>query len=212
MLPSSGVGRLLGELSDEYGLVVAASGWSRGPNRNAPDWLSYSCAASARSGGQLLEAEVMIAAPHSMNSSVVTCAELRVHADALEEAAQGRNHRLSTGKVAEFLVEAWEMATEVLPGAVTDDPLRHLWVFPSAVDLRIVAEEKFDSIAIETKTLDNYIDLAPLGETDQGPLRGMSVAVTAPLALDPAERRGVAGKALAYMTSRHGYLDAADWL
>lgn len=60
-LPSSGIGRLLHELSDKCGLVAGASRWGRGPNRNAPNWLSYSSAASAKSGNRVLEAEIMIA-------------------------------------------------------------------------------------------------------------------------------------------------------
>jgi hypothetical protein len=210
-LPTSGISRLLRDLSDKCGLVARTSEWHRGPNRNAPDWLSYSSAASAESGNRVLEAEVMIAMPHSMNSSVVTCTELRVHAEGLRDAL-GTGCRLSIGEVAEFLLEAWKTSTEVLPGAVTDDPMRHLWASPPVVDLRIIAEEKFDGGPGGMRTLDDYIDLSPLGETDQSPLRAMSVAVTAPIVLAQTERRNITRRALAYMTSRYGYLDAIDWL
>jgi hypothetical protein len=218
LLPPSGLARLVSQLSGSPGAELQASEWRRGPNRNAQDWLSCSSTISTRDGHSALEAEVMIALPHAMDSSVVTCAELRVHADAWKEALTESgaplrsDYRLSIGQVAGFLVEAWEMATEILPGAVTDDPSLLLWAYPPAVDLRIIAEESFDGKPNPMRMLDDYVDLAPLGPTDLGQLREMAVTVTAPLVLAPTARRELARQALAYMARQFGFLDTPDWL
>jgi hypothetical protein len=194
LLPSSGLAGLAGlvsRLSSSRGAELKASEWKRGSNRNAPDWLSCSSITSTRDGRSALEAEVMIALPHAMDSSVVTCAELRVHADAWKEALTESgaplrsDYRLSIGQVSTFLVEAWRMATEILPGAVTDDPSLLLWAYPPAVDLRIIAEKRFDGKPHPMRMLDDYVDLAPLGPTDRGQLREMAVTVTVPLVLAP---------------------------
>jgi hypothetical protein len=218
LLPASGLGGLVSQLSSSRGAELKASEWRRGPNRNAPDWLSCSSITSTRDGRSALEAEVMIALPHAMDSSVVTCAELRVHADAWQEALTESgaplrsDYRLSIGQVATFLAGAWEMATEILPGAVTGDPSLLPWAYPPVVDLRIIAEERFDSEPHPMRMLDDYVDLAPLGPTDRGQLREMAVTVTAPLVLAPAARRELARQALAYMARQFGFLDTPDWL
>jgi hypothetical protein len=209
LLPSSGLARLVNELSSRRGSTLRADTWNRGPNRNADDWLSYSSVIGRRA----LEAEVMIALPHAIDSSVVTCAEIRVvapngWAEALEFGAPLRwDYRLSHGEVAEFFVAGWQMATEVLPHAVTDDPSKFRWAYPPVIDLRLIAENSFGGAG-----LGDYVNLGPLGPSDRGQLREMAVTVTAPLVLDPGARHDLTRQALAYMATQFGFLDAADWL
>jgi hypothetical protein len=140
-LPFSELAGAVTTLSLRRGAGLPASNWHRGPNRNALDALSYS--ANIPGGRPALSAEVMMALPSTMNSALVTCAELRVHdlaawADAL--AASGaparQDPRLSVEEVADFLICAWQAATEALP-AVVIDIHDVLWAWPPTVELRL---------------------------------------------------------------------------
>jgi hypothetical protein len=57
------------------------------------------------------------------------------------------------------------MAAEVLPSAVTSDVEAARWAFPPVIDLRFIAEGPIDTTP--QPVLDQYIDLAPLGQSDR---------------------------------------------
>jgi hypothetical protein len=94
----------------------------------------------------------MMTLPNSMNSSVVTCAELRVTdpaawAEALTAsgAPSMQDIRLSLEDVAEFLTVAWQTATEQLASLVTGNTPPMRWADPPTVELRVSAEHRFDA-------------------------------------------------------------------
>lgn len=210
-LPSSEMAMLVTRLSRRRGANLQALEWTRGPNRNALNSFSYSSVITSADGRTALTAEVMIALEGAMNSSFVGCAELRIHdLDAWTIAASGTlNHqdlRLSVGEVAEYFAIAWQTAAEMLPGAVTPDPGAARWAFPPVIDLRLVAEGPIGNAP--QPELDQYIDLAPLGLSDRGQMREMSVTVTAPRVLERTARKRYTSEALAYMAQQFGFLDA----
>jgi hypothetical protein len=208
-LPASRLAGLVTTLSRHRGADLRAADWKRGPNPNASDWLSCSTAISTADGRHALQAEVMIALPNATDSSVVTWGEAIEH-----KGARLRDDlRLSVGDVVEFLTVAWQTATEILPRVVTDNPGAMTWAGPPAVNLRLEAEDRYDNVPHPIPTLDDYVDLTPLGQSDRGQLREMSVTVTAPLQLDDAARRRLTSEAILYTARQFGFLDApADLL
>ena len=170
---------------------------------------------TAPDGGTALSAEVMMALPTTMSSSVITCAEARITdlpAWAAALAASGapprQDLRLSWEEVAEFLTVAWQTAAETMAAAVTDDGAAMLWADPPTVELRLTAERRFDNTPQPAPMLDEYIDMSPLGRSDRGPLREMAVTITAPPRLAPPGRRAETSAALVYMAQQFGFLDA----
>jgi hypothetical protein len=220
-LPVSRLAGLVTTLSVHRGADLRAASWTRGPHQNASDWLSCSTAISTPDGRHALEAEVMIGLPHATDSSVATCAELRVldlgaWAEAIGQAG-GRltsaDLRLSAAEIAEFFAVAWQTVTETLPRAATGNPMTMAWTDPPAVHLRVEAEARFDNPPPRVPSLDDYVDLTALGSTDRGQLREMAVTVTAPLLLDQGVRRSRTNEAILYMARQFGFLDAgADLL
>lgn len=213
-LPASALACAVAALSRRRGADLRAADWTRGPNRNALDGLSYSTVITAPGGGTALSAEVMMALASTMNSSVVTCAELRI-ADLTAWdgalAASGtppQDLRLSWEEVAEFFTIAWQTATETLAAAVTDNTPAMLWADPPTVELRLTAERRFDNTPQPQPTLDEYIDMGPLGRSDRGQLREMAVTITAPPRPGPPGRRAQTSAALVYMAQQFGFLDA----
>ena len=207
-LPSSALAGAITVLSHRRGADLRAADWTRGPNRNALDGLSYSTVITAPDSGTALSAEVMMALPSTMNSSVVTCAELRIAdltAWAAALAASGapppQDLRLSWEEVAEFLTIAWQTATETLAATVTDNNPAMLWTDPPTVELRLTAERRFDNTPRPQPMLDEYIDMSPLGRSDRGQLREMAITITAPPRPGPPGRRAQTSAALVYMAS-----------
>ena len=216
-LPLSRLAGVVTTLSLRRGADLRAAIWHRGPNRNALDALGYSSAIAAPDGTTALSAQVMAALPGAMDSSVVTCADVRVEdlnawAEAL--AASGdpprQDIRLSMEEVAEVLTVAWQTATERLTAVVADDPAGLRWEYPPTVELRLTAEARYDGTPGRQPELSDYIDMSALGQTDRGQIRGMAVTITAPPQLDQGERKIQARKALVYMARQFGFLEATE--
>lgn len=214
-VPFSELAGAVTTLSRRRGADLRAAAWNRGPNRNALDALSYSAEITAPDGRPALAAEVMMALPNAMNSAVATCAELRLPdlaawADALAtaNAPARRDLRLSVQEVAEFLITAWQTATETLPAVVSRDIQGMLWAYPPTVELRLTAEHDPGITSGQQPTLSDYIDLSPLGVSDRGQVPVMAVTITAPPVLDGSKRRAHAAEALAYMAQQFGFLAA----
>jgi hypothetical protein len=105
-LPASYLADSVAALARQRGADLLAVEWKRGPHQNSGDWFSCSSLIETAEGHKALEAEVMIELPNSMNSSVVTCAEIRVFdLDGWREAASDpqaplrQNLRLSLEEV-----------------------------------------------------------------------------------------------------------------
>jgi hypothetical protein len=214
-LPTSTLAGAVTALSRHRGADLRAADWTRGPNRNALDGLSYSTVITAPDGGTALSAEVMMALPSTMNSSVVTCAEVRIadltawaEALAASGAPPHQDLRLSWEEVAEFFTIAWQTATETLVAVVTDNIPAMLWGDPPTVELRLTAERRFDNTPRPQPMLDEYIDMSPLGRSDRGQLREMAVTIIAPPRPGTPGRRAQTSAALVYMAQQFGFLNA----
>lgn len=70
-LPISNLAGLVTTLSQRRGATLRAAQWNRGPNHNALDALSYSMVISTPDSKVAAAAEVMVALPNTMESSVV---------------------------------------------------------------------------------------------------------------------------------------------
>ena len=172
---------------------------------------------TAPGGVTALSAEVMAALPGQMDSSVVTCADVRLvdlqaWAGALAASGAPLHHdlRLSVEEVAEVLTVAWQTAAGRLTSAVAADLAGRRWAYPPTVELRVIAEARYDGTPNRQPELSDYIDLSPLGHSDRGQIREMAVTITADPQLGPDERRSQARKALTYMARQFGFLDAAE--
>jgi hypothetical protein len=205
-------------LSSHRGADLVVEEWSRGPHPNSLHALSCSATVPAPDGAIALAACVMIKLPDASSSSVITCAEVRVESldswSAALAAASGEHSssdlRLSTTELADALTASWQTATEILPAATTSDPGAMHWLAPPTVELRLTAEQPPDSTSEAYTTLDDYINLGPLGHSDRSPLREVAVTLTTPPLLDPHGRRSQCSQALTYMAQHFGYLDATE--
>jgi hypothetical protein len=216
-LPFSHLAGVVTTLSARRGAALPAATWRRGPDRNAMDALSYSSVITAPDGPTALSAEVMAAMPGAMDSSVVTCADVRLEdlgawAEALTSsgAPPHPDIRLSMEEVAEVLTVAWQTATEQLASVVADHPARMRWAYPPTVELRLTAETRYDATPRRQPELSDYIDMSPLGQTDRGQIREMAVTITASPQLDPDERRTQIRRALTYMARQFGFLEVSE--
>ncbi|GLY85983.1 AlbA family DNA-binding domain-containing protein [Actinoallomurus iriomotensis] len=185
--------------------------WQRGPNPNARGSLSYSTTITAPDGRKTVTAEVMMALPSALESSVVTCAELRLEdPDAWTDmlgTGGALNVRLTVEEVCETFIAAWDAALELLPLAVSDDFPQRPWLDPPTVELRICTD-RHDTSPGPRPALGTLVDLSPLGDTDRHPVHEMAVTVTAPPVLAPDTRRELTYDAVAYMAEEFGYLSA----
>jgi len=218
-LPASELAALVTTLSLRHGADLQAAGWQRGPHGNSLDRLSYSSVTTTLDGQIILTAEVMVALPGAMHSSVVTCAELRIEdldawVAAVAAASGTRTRqalRLSVEEIAEFLALAWHMATERLPAATTTaSPGTIPWAAPPTVEFRLTAERPTGTTPDRQPALDEYLRLDPLGQTDRGQLREMAVTIIAPPILTQQARRTRTREALAYMAQHYGFLEATE--
>lgn len=215
-LPDSDLARAVTELSRRRGAYLHVTAWNRGPNHNALDALSYSGVIAAPDGQTALSAEVMMALPNNtMNSALVTCAEVRIEdlaAWAAALAAAGapprQDLRLSMEEVAEFFAVAWQTATEKLAAVVAANAASVLWADPPTVELRLTAERRYDSTPRPQPMLDDYIDMDSLGHSDRGQLREMAVTITTPQHPEQSDRRNQTRDALVYMAHQFGFLEA----
>jgi len=113
-------------------------------------------------------------------------------------------------EVAEVLTVAWQTAAERLTSAVATDPAGMRWAYPPTVELRVIAEARYDGTPHRQPELSDYIDLSSLGHSDRGQIHEMAVTITADPQLDQDERRSRAREALTYMARQFGFLDAAE--
>jgi hypothetical protein len=215
-LPISDLAGQVTMLSLRRGASLRAANWHRGPNRNALDSLSCSTVITAPDDRVALHAEVMIALPNAMDSSVVTCAELRIAdlaawADALHLPITD-DLRLSLEEVTEFFMVVWQTATEQLARVVTSAPEAMRWAPSLVVELRLTAERPFDTSPAPQPILDEYVDINPLGRSDRAQIPEMAVTITAPPLLSQDERRALTRKALAHMAQQFGFIEATTVL
>jgi hypothetical protein len=217
-LPESDLAHAIIALSRHRGADLEAAEWKRGPNRNALDAFSYSSLIAAPDGQTALSAEVMMALPNTMNSDLVTCAEIRIEdltAWAVALAAAGapprQDLRLSMQEVADFFGVAWQTATEQLATVVTADSTTAVWTDPPTVELRLTAERRYDGTPAPPPMLDDYIDLHALGRSDRGQLREMAVTIIAPQHLEQPDRQNQTRKALVFMAHQFGFLEADEY-
>ncbi|WP_204007339.1 hypothetical protein [Virgisporangium aurantiacum] len=217
-LPVSEFVAQISALCQSRGAALTPAHWVRGPNRNALDAFSYSSRITKPGDQVALSAEVMTALPNAMNSSVVTCAELRIEnlpawTNALTAAAAtaATDMRLSIYELIDLLMVAWQTATETLCAVVAGTERQTIWVAPPTVELHVSAERRFDQNgAGGAPTLDTYIDLSPLGRSDRGSLSTMSVTVTAPPRLDRSARQALIRQAVLYMAQQFGFVDVTE--
>ncbi|MFD7645079.1 RNA-binding domain-containing protein [Kitasatospora sp. NPDC059795] len=199
-------------LSLRHGIDLPAGAWVPGPHRNAADAVSYSSTGRSE-GGAAFTAAVMLALPNAMDSTVVSCADMRLESAAAqpsapaESRASGPGRRLSLEEVEETLLAAWRTATGVLPGAVVDTSAPRQWSQPPTVLFQIAAGSPHGTAA---PPLDLLVDLTPFGDSDRAPLTEMSVTVTADPQLTEEERRLLLRRALVRMAQAFGYIDAAE--
>ena len=217
-LPISKLAGLVTALAQRRGADLRTAQWNRGLNRNALDAFSYSSLISGPEGQAAASAEVMVALPNTMDSSVVTCAELRVQdlnawSEAMTAATGARvrhDLRLTMGEVIEFFTVVWETVTEVLPAVLAEDTSMMHWADPPTVELQFAAEARVDATPPAQPVLDDFIDMNAFGSSDRGQLQEMAVTIIAPPRLDSSARQGQTRKALAYIAQQFGFLDATE--
>ena len=204
-------------LSRRRGAELSAADWVHGLNTNSRDRLGLTVVIASPRGTLALWAEVMLAMPGAMDSSVVACAELRVeHLAAWSEAvvaAGGKpsdDMRLSLDEVVEFFNIAGSTANELLPSAITDEPASLEWMAPPTTELRMSAEQRHDDRTDPKPVLADYVNMDAFGFTDRAQPDEMAVTIFASPRLDVARRAELTREAVVFMGRSFGYLDVTE--
>jgi hypothetical protein len=218
-LPSGKLAETITALSLHHGADLRAAQWQPGQTGQSRDRASYACTVSAPDGRPALSAEVMLALPNALDSSVVTCAELRVQdftawSEALghpaEPGAWPAWLRLTVDDVFWFFTAAWHTATEVLPTAVTADPAAVSPAGRPMIELHRSAEHPHEAAPGHQRQLSDVVDLTAWGTSDRDPIPEMSVTITAPTRLKPDDRQRTTREAMIYMAEAYGFLNASE--
>lgn len=206
-LPFSTLASTVTLLSRRRGAELAATKWQMGPHHNALDRASYFSTITTPDGRPAVTAIAMAALPSTLESNVLTCAEVLLQ-DATAWAVAlpaGTSTQLSLDEVQAVLAAAWEIAADLLPSAVTRDATQMRWSAPPTVELRMSAEGPHDQPRADLGTL---IDFSRLGSTDRGVLPEMAVTITTAPVLEHKERQQLLRRAFAYMAQSFGYVEA----
>jgi len=218
-LPRGKLAETVNVLSMRRGAELRPGIWRPGQTGQSRDRTGYLCTVSAPDGRPALSAEVMLALPNALDSSVVTCAELRVEdfaiwSEALDlTAAPGTGPawpQLTVDDLFWFFMTAWQTATEILPAVVTSDPTAVPPAGPPQVELRMSAEHPHEAAPGRQLLLSDLVDLAAWGSTDRDRLTEMSVTITAPAHLEPDDRQNLTRQAMLYMAEAFGFLSASE--
>lgn len=187
------ISALAGELtmlSQRRGANLPAVRWERGAYGNSSRAAAYMCTISSPDGVPALSASVMLALPTSMESTVVTCADVLVEDTAAWAAAigSGRDTRLRLEEAQGALLSAWTTAADVLPGLVDAGHLP--WAAPPTTELRLSSERPAPNGVLPA--LETLVDLAPFG-TGDGSRPLMAVTITGDPCLPSSQRQHLRG-------------------
>ncbi|MER5274357.1 RNA-binding domain-containing protein [Streptomyces sp. NPDC002809] len=197
---------------------ATASGWEAGPHRNALNSASYSSTVPFIRGS-IATIEAMVALPHSLDSALVTCVDLRVDGvdgwhrtrtpppigQYSDEELSGT--RITLEEVVAILFAGWAIAASTLPtlaGVNLDTPQ---WTGPPTVELRLSAERPCSEAEPDLKEL---IDFSRFGPAGRQALPGMAVTVTAPPRMDEEARLLLVRQALVRMGQAFGFIEAEE--
>lgn len=194
-------------LSQRRGGNLPAGRWEPGPHDNSLHAASYTTIFRAPDGRSALSAACMIACPGTMDSAVVSCADVLIEDSAAWAEALGGHQSAPLGfdEVQDVLLHAWQTAAELLP-EVLGDPAGRRWAAPPTTELRLSAERSDDTGV--TPGLGSLIDLSPLGPTGRGPRPEMAVTITAEPTMRHTERQDLLRRALAHMAQAFGHTQA----
>ena len=187
--------------------------WSTGQVTGNRRTFSYAAALTGPDGQLQLSAEVFLALPNASDSSVVTCAELRLALPGVWERPVGEDgrpvgrDRLAPEDLSEFTSVALEMATEGLPAALSSGTSTRRWSGVPTAEIRLTSEPFGNEGPWE---LDNFVDFTGFGDRRGSGLTEMSVTIIAPPVLERGARRAVARRALIRMGHDFGYLGANE--
>ncbi len=218
-LPYGKLAETVTALSLHRGTEFRPGTWQPGQTGQSRDRTGYVCTISAPDGRPALSAEVMLALPNALDSSVVTCAELRVEdfaiwSDALDLTSAPSVGpawpRLTVDDLFWIFVAAWHTAMEVLPAVVDADPATVPPAGPPVVELRVSAEHSYGAAPGQQHLLSDLVDLTAWGSSDRDRLTEMSVTVTAPTHLEPDDRQILTRQAMVYMAEAFGFLNASE--
>jgi hypothetical protein len=219
-LPASDFAAAVAALSARRGADgsgLALGSWNDGQTGRGIDRGSLASSITMLDGSEFMTAEVFLS---TINAEIVTIAELRIESRSawralldmayvpggivLDEARM----RLSLHEVQALLTAAWQLAADVLPSSIEgSDAARPAG--PPVVELYLAAERGREH---GTSDLRDMVDFSPFGRSDRSQIPAMSVAITGPLHLSPADCQMWARRAFAYLGQAYGFTDAsANW-
>ncbi|MFD8316297.1 RNA-binding domain-containing protein [Kitasatospora purpeofusca] len=216
-LGASQLSQYLGVLAMHHGSDFWMPKWDVGQLPGCRNSYSYAAVLTGADGRTALSGEVFLALPNSADSSVVTCAEVKVgERDAWDQLvrADGQpgsepKERLTLEDLYEFTVAALEMATEELPGSLSTGASQRRWSGVPTAEIRLTAEYPHDHSGPRRPVAD-FIDFSAFGAPAGREFTEMAVTVVAPPVLQGETRRAVARQALVRMGRDFGFLDADE--
>jgi hypothetical protein len=200
-------------LSGVRGADLAVGPWEMdndGGSHQTSSSARYTAAVAGPESRSAVTMKAMINCPNVMQAVVTTAAEVRVDlvawSQALEAAGSRQDDlRVKLHEVLGLFVNAWAVATTVLPLALVADPASESLVGVPRVEFYLEAPAGTDN---PSSDLLNVVDFSAFGNYSNSPLPQMMTALIAPVKIDEEARRIWTIRALIDMAQQFGFVDA----
>ncbi|MEV6445104.1 hypothetical protein [Amycolatopsis sp. NPDC051716] len=192
-LQKTGLGEVCRHLADRYGLDAAGMEWQEidePDGHNNSRFSAYHLTATGAEGRPAVSICLYMVLPDGYTKELRTVVDLRIDFTALAPAMASNapllipvTLRVSMAELIEFFIQAWRVATMVVPLAALDDPISAQPAGAPRVELYIQSERPEYAGTDRTVRPLDMVDLSSLGVPRSSQSRDLSVAATAPLGL-----------------------------
>jgi hypothetical protein len=206
---SSGVVRLLKQLAYGNSSSSAVGSWeeldeSFGLNNSR--FAAYRISTEQDGSAVPLETRLLLMLPDGrFTTDLCATVDLNINTNTRPSPTNSTGTYLTSSDVIEYLVEAWWLATQIMPLAASEDPFS---LPPAGAPRLEIYIQTYQRQATDSHTMANvldYIDFSDFGSPRRAGLDLLSIGVTTPLALTTAEINDVIKQAIVRMVEDAGF-------
>jgi hypothetical protein len=153
-----------------------------------------------------LETRLLLMLPDGrFTTDLCATVDLNINTNTRPSPTNSTGTYLTSSDVIEYLVEAWWLATQIMPLAASEDPFS---LPPAGAPRLEIYIQTYQRQATDSHTMANvldYIDFSDFGSPRRAGLDLLSIGVTTPLALTTAEINDVIKQAIVRMVEDAGF-------
>jgi hypothetical protein len=193
------------------GLPADAVAWEETPDpagHNNTRFATYQAVIPAASDLPALLANVWFMLPGTYTDALSSAADLRVDFAAMRNGGHGDSEsdlRLTVGELTDYFVQAWIVATAILPLAAGVNPLEAPPTGTSRLEIYIQNERPEASGKPRALRTVDLVDLSAYGQPRNTPLTDLSVGIKFPLGLAESEIKELVQRGLTRMAEDFGF-------